>query len=472
MVRSVQRVICAVVMCLVVVMVKGYGEADSAGHPTYQERAAHVFSNAARVAPSQYKTNYMAGYNPSPANILTSAKYPAVKPMYLEPKLTSSAFYHSNDMGVNGCFQHNSCDGTDTFARIRSYYSCSGGMGENIAAGAKDPLDAINMWICDATNGACAADGSGNDGHRSNIMGGGFTSVGLGFQSVANSPWTYYWTQDFGGAQCTPLTTPIYGGSHYFPGSNTKFMVIYYATSGTPSVAKVVIDGTAQNLAVDTGAAGKALYSYSRAKGSACSSYYFTFTDAQGTWRYPDSGFLSTYGEGTCTTSFTAGSNPPAPPPSTPSPSPSTPSPSPSTPSPSPSGSTHWMFDSAFQNGWTTFGNGFSTSIATVLGKSAVNIPLGASGANNAYVFFQHSKIPNQWKYFSFMAAADSATTAIVYFNGLYTQNVALTKSYQNFTYTISQMGSPANVGDPAIIFQNNAATKLTIYVYNMRFYS
>jgi hypothetical protein len=43
------------------------------------------------------------------------------------------------------------------------------------------------------------------------------------------------------------------------------------------------------------------------ATGSACRSYYFQFKSASGgIYRYPDTGFFNTYGEGSCLSDWTA----------------------------------------------------------------------------------------------------------------------------------------------------------------------
>jgi len=218
----------AAIATMMVAMVKGYGEPATDGHPNWQERSNHVFANAVRLNPAAYKAKYMAGYKPDPSSILVN--YPAVPPYYLEPKLTAAAFSHSLDMGTTPCFSHDSCNKTSIWTRIKSYYSCSGTLGENIAAGYADPLATNNQWLCDSVGSACAADKSGSDGHRSGIMNANYNAIGVGFAYVSSSTYKNYWTQDFGGTVCLGIKSPIYGGSHYFPSSSSiTFTVIYYA---------------------------------------------------------------------------------------------------------------------------------------------------------------------------------------------------------------------------------------------------
>ena len=88
------------------------------GYPTATERALLLWTNAARVDPEGFDEEYKAGYHPCGfADFLPDEQVPKA-PMYLDIQLTRAARFHSEDMRDNGCFQHESCDGTDTFARI------------------------------------------------------------------------------------------------------------------------------------------------------------------------------------------------------------------------------------------------------------------------------------------------------------------------------------------------------------------
>jgi len=477
----------------------GYGEPDASGHPVYQERANHVFLNAVRVAPSQYKTVYMAGYSPSPAGILGST-YPAVAPLYLEPKLDASSYYHSNDMATNGCFQHPSCDGTDTFVRIQSYYTCSGTMGENIAAGYADPLDTSNQWLCDSTGSACAADGSGSDGHRSNMMSASYKAVGIGYAYNSAATYRYYWTQDFGGAVCSPVpTNAIFSGSHWIKSGTNKFIAVYYVSSGTaPSSATVVIAGTSHALTLDIGSAGKATYAYSESTGTACRSYYFQI----GTYRYPDTGCLVTYGEGSCTTSFdatcggttvatstvatTAASSTTATSKSATTTTTSTTKSATTTTTTSTTKSatsttgttgtgSYFLYDHALENGWITVKNSGLTlsTTATYSGQTCISAAFTTSSSTN-FFFLQHTPaVTKTWTTLSFYAAASSSATLYYYFNGYYLQSKALTTSWQFVSISLATMNAPATLGNPAqLVFQNgnSGSTAYTLYLYNVQF--
>ena len=103
------------------------------GYPSLFERQVIVYTNAVRMAPQQYRDKYMAGFEPDPRSILQT--YPAVEPLYYQPRTEPSARSHAEDMATNGCFQHDSCDGTAWSDRIRSYYPQARTIGENIGAG-------------------------------------------------------------------------------------------------------------------------------------------------------------------------------------------------------------------------------------------------------------------------------------------------------------------------------------------------
>jgi hypothetical protein len=105
--------------------------------------------------------------------------------------LDEAARYHSEDMGQDNYFDHNTYDrvgGTltlicNTWTRIGKYYT--GAMGENIAAGYGTPQDVMNGWM-------------NSTGHRNNILSTNNWEIGVGYASISGSGYTRYWTQDFG----------------------------------------------------------------------------------------------------------------------------------------------------------------------------------------------------------------------------------------------------------------------------------
>ena len=84
------------------------------GHPNYRERAMLALTNACRQGPQQYRDTYLRG-----TRILRSRTYEAVPPLYASLPLDRTSRAHSLDMARTPCFQHDSCDGTSLWTRIR-----------------------------------------------------------------------------------------------------------------------------------------------------------------------------------------------------------------------------------------------------------------------------------------------------------------------------------------------------------------
>lgn len=105
-------------------------------------------------------------------------------------RLNIAADQHSSDMAVNGCFQHDSCDGTNTFDRILSVYPSGGGLGEIIAAGYTDAASVVDAWM-------------NSPGHRDQILGNGYQAFGVGL--VKGGSFGTYWTVDFGSLPPVPV---------------------------------------------------------------------------------------------------------------------------------------------------------------------------------------------------------------------------------------------------------------------------
>ncbi len=280
----------------------GYGVPQQ-GYPTWQERALLVLTNAVRMAPLDYRAKYAADFAPSLAAAHVLEAYPAVAPLRWNLALNESARAHSADMGAHGCFQHDSCDGTAWNVRIESYYTLSGTIGENIAAGYPAPVDpryAMSMWLCDESGSACCADGASCDGHRRNMMNGAYEALGPGYAGVA-AYYENYWTQDFGGA-FDGSAPPLVDGSHIpFPSGKITFLANYHDTA-PPRLVTVVLDGTSTPLSLDLGAAASGSWAGTVPTPSGCHAYHFEAVDGAGNgWRYPASGDLRTYGAGGCT---------------------------------------------------------------------------------------------------------------------------------------------------------------------------
>lgn len=107
----------------------------------------------------------------------------------MDTRLAAAAEAHSIDMATNGCFDHNSCNGGDWATRIFSFYP-NATIGENIAAGYLTAASVVDGWM-------------NSPGHKANILSAAYQGIGVGYYTLAGSPYTHYWTQDFG--SLTPL---------------------------------------------------------------------------------------------------------------------------------------------------------------------------------------------------------------------------------------------------------------------------
>ncbi len=277
----------------------GYGVPVD-GKPTWNERSLQVLTNACRMDPTGLRDNFVLV-----PDILTPAVYPKVAPVRWNPDLDRSSRFHADEM-AGGCpFRHESCDGTDPFVRIRGYYTPPGKVGENIAGGHPDPLSTLIQWLRDDQGGIPSLDGSGFDGHRKNIMDGGYREVGCGYAQGEGSLHSY-WVQDFG-AGPSPFTSPIVDGTHQFAvGDETEFIMNYYDPAAKdPQSASLVLEGEVMPLLLGLGTASQGTYYITVATAERCRKFHFSATDGEGkAWRYPERGEFVTTLEGNCTDEY------------------------------------------------------------------------------------------------------------------------------------------------------------------------
>lgn len=269
------------------------GSIDASGAPGWRERTVLALTNAIRISPADWKERWSGGG----LGDALGAHYPPVPPVRWSAGLGHSAREHSEDMARTPCFQHDSCDGTRWSDRIRRYYTLSGAIGEDIAAGYGSPAAAVYGWICDGAAGACCADGGGCDGHRSNIMNGDWQAMGAGWASGGG--YGQYWTQDLGG-KIDALALPLVDGSHLVDGTVRFFANIW--ADETPRSVSVLLAGATLPMQSALGSAARGTWAVEVPAAPTCRTYAFALVDAAGrSWRYPVTGWLSTYGEGTCT---------------------------------------------------------------------------------------------------------------------------------------------------------------------------
>ncbi len=118
-----------------------------------------------------------------------STDMPSVSPLSLDPNLTCAARGHSLDMAERDFFEHENPDGLSPADRIANAGYDYLAAGENIAKGQRDPEDVMDSWLA-------------SPGHCTNIMGGSFTQIGIGYylHEAADTPrgGRAFWTQNFG----------------------------------------------------------------------------------------------------------------------------------------------------------------------------------------------------------------------------------------------------------------------------------
>lgn len=275
------------------------------GFPTWQERMLQVLFNRVRAAPSV-----------DPKACAADTVRPPLGWTY---NLSRAARFHSANLKMTGCFQHNSpcllvsdisdrfapngtCDGsaacacsnapacqssctssecTQTFARVAMFGSS--GSGEIIAGGYSTPRSATTGWM-------------GSAGHCSIILGSS-TSVGTGYVDGT-------WTGNFGSGAVEGV---LIAGGHEVGTSyrqfatsaaqDVAFRVNHYDTAGAPQSARVNVAGTCTPMTLERGTEqnGTWLATVSLS-GTDCRRYQFTFKDSAGaTVVLPESG---SYGVG------------------------------------------------------------------------------------------------------------------------------------------------------------------------------
>lgn len=258
---------------LLLATVSGYGDVVD-DYPSYEERAVHLWTNAARSDPQAFDEEYQTSYDPCTFTIDFQSEERIPKaPLYYTPPLNESARFHSEDMRDNDWFDHNSSDGTPMGTRVGRFYTESSTVGENIAMGYPSAYEAVfKGWMC-------------SSGHRANIMSPTWNELGTG---VAGS----YYTQNFG-AGSADSDSPIRMGLHEpkKPGSgeSTTFWADY---EGTDLVGlEVWVDGRGHSMDLEYGEAEMGIYVAEVKVGKgACSQYYFIVEDAQGRTLFPEEG--------------------------------------------------------------------------------------------------------------------------------------------------------------------------------------
>lgn len=106
-----------------------------------------------------------------------------LRPLVVDPVLTTAAQAHSADMVARAFYSHTSPEGSRPWDRAAAAGSTRRSIGENIACGQRSPAEVVEGWM-------------NSPGHRANILKPDFTHIGIGF--AGGGPVGTYWTQLFG----------------------------------------------------------------------------------------------------------------------------------------------------------------------------------------------------------------------------------------------------------------------------------
>ena len=174
--------------------------AKEANYLSEEEKKVVMLSNLARLDGALFAKTYLQSYVAGKlkgkesrfvrslnAELQKVKGLPMLKP---HEKLFKAAHYHANDMGTKGLMGHNSSNGVDFFARIRSFMNPTGdfSFAENCAYGFSSANDIVLQLLID--EGVTAL------GHRKNLLSDKFDWVGVSIQP--HKKYRHNCVQDFG----------------------------------------------------------------------------------------------------------------------------------------------------------------------------------------------------------------------------------------------------------------------------------
>jgi hypothetical protein len=260
----------------------GYGDVDTAGHPSWAEREAFVYVNMPRVSPHSFEPT-LSEYGCSSYADFEDAEEVGQVPLYYNVDLNRAARVHSADMAAMETVQAESSDGTSMEERLAAYYA--GAVLENVGGGYADAWDSIiGVWMCD-------------DDARANMMNPEVHELGTGSEGG-------YFTADFG-VNIPTLDQPLRMGVHtpQVPTTDVTYSVVW-GDSERPASILVVVDGEQYNLSLKYGTAEQGVYSVKLDKPrGTCSEYYFRWSRGSGQSGYLPEVGAYLLGEG-CTQAF------------------------------------------------------------------------------------------------------------------------------------------------------------------------
>lgn len=166
---------------------KGQGANLKDGNSAYKD------ASSVPSTPSQTPSTPSQGYTVTPANADIAAQQVlelvnkersanGLKELTLDPTLTKAANIRAKEIVT--LFDHTRPNNKSYSTVLDEVGYAWLSSGENIAAGASDSDFVMGLWM-------------GSTGHRRNILGAGYSRLGVGYVYVPNSEYGYYWVQLF-----------------------------------------------------------------------------------------------------------------------------------------------------------------------------------------------------------------------------------------------------------------------------------
>ncbi|KAK9820975.1 hypothetical protein WJX81_005721 [Elliptochloris bilobata] len=199
--------------------------------------------NAVRQKPDTFACQYPCRYADWRGDVVSPVRGPmAFAGTPGTDELNSAAQAHSADQARNNFFSHDGSDNSTLADRAAGAGFLTFPLGENIAAGFNSVRSLVLAWMC-------------SEGHRTNLMGCGFDTMGTGMGFNPASYYKSYFTQDFGcsrddfNCQCPQIVDPATAA----PPANGASALLVAALGGAPDLA---LGAAGVAIAFEGGASG------------------------------------------------------------------------------------------------------------------------------------------------------------------------------------------------------------------------
>lgn len=195
--RAVRRTgggVLATVLAVSVIVPAATSQAAASATPTVAKQAKHHLVRAKAHKQARHKQLKQKRRASTLLDLVNAARaqgrrcggtyYPRARPLRYNDNLSDAARKFARDLGRHGYFSHTGRSGSTPTSRARAE-GYRGYAGENIAAGRATGRATMRDWLA-------------SPGHCANIMSAQYRFLGVGYASVAGSPYGTYWVQDFG----------------------------------------------------------------------------------------------------------------------------------------------------------------------------------------------------------------------------------------------------------------------------------